>query len=186
MLIVAQTMVLICAVCGLLMFLYIHVFSFRRLRRQERRMNREDARDDRASAAVEPQAQTVVPALSAGASQEALFNLYHEQVRRFIDAKIDIMRSAAETQNRILVIQAEAIRDGAVEPAPLLLEAGADGSCAVAVPVARHGVSRLSEQLHLARRETEHHLSEIDQQIRSLPGPSLDQWVTAQARQSAD
>jgi len=186
-LIVAQTMVLICAVCGLLMFIYIHVFSYRRLHRAERRMNRDDAREDRELANAQPQSQAVMLAMPAGASQEALFYLYHEQVRRFIDAKIDIMRNAAETQNRILLIQAEAMKNGAMEPGPLLLEArSGDGEYEVAVPARQGNVSMLSEQLRTARSETERHLSEIDQQIRSLPGPSLDQWVMAQARHTAD
>lgn len=187
LLIVAQAMVLICAVCGLSLFLYVHVFSFRRLRRQERTFNREDARADREVVTAQAGTQLAVAGGGLGApTQEALFYLYHEQVRRFIDAKIDIMRSAAETQNRIMLIQAEVVRDGGGEPAPMMLEARSDGGCEVAMPARRSAAALLDEQLRAARGETERHLSAIDQQIRTLPGPSLDHWVAAQAGQTAD
>jgi len=186
-LIVAQTMVLICAVCGLALFLYVHAFSYRRLRHQERSLDREDTRSDRADAAARPGTQLAIDAAPLGApTRDALFYLYHEQVRRFLDAKIDIMRSAAETQNRILLMQAEVVRDTGKEATPPMLEMRPGGDCELAIPPRRDGAALLGDQLSAARRETERHLSEIDRQIRALPGPSLDRWVAAQAGQSAD
>ncbi|MEI6559761.1 MAG: hypothetical protein WCO00_15260 [Rhodospirillaceae bacterium] len=184
MLIVAQTMVLTCAACGLVMFLYIHLFTFRRLRHQERRFDRDEARADRElGAAAEPGTQLAVAGMMPAQTEAAMFYLYQEQVRRFIDAKIDIMRNAAETQNRIMVIQAETLRNTASRPALQTIDIDLDGSQIAdgptMLPARREEAFPLSDQLRAARAETERHLAEIDQQIRSLPGPSLNQWVNA-------
>ena len=184
MLIVAQTMVLSCAAVGLLMFLYIHLFSFRRLRHHERRIDRDEARADRDLAATpEPGTQLASVGMAPAQSEAALFYLYQEQVRRFIDAKIDIMRSAVETQNRIMVIEAETVRNAAALPAPPTIEIAANGELArehaLIVPARRSASSLLADQLRMVRNETERHLAEIDQQIRALPGPSLDHWAAA-------
>ncbi len=176
-------MVLVCAACGLTLFVYIHVFSYRRLRHQDRHLDREEARADRAMMALpEATTQPAVVGMAPAQAEAALFYLYQEQVRRFIDAKIDIMRSAAETQNRILVIQAETVRNAAALPAPHMpsphmIEINGDGSAAL--PARLTEAAPMVEQLHTVRTETERHLAEIDQQIRSLPGPSLTQWTTA-------
>jgi len=177
-LIVAQTMVLICAACGLTMFLYVHLFSYRRLRRQERRLDRDEARSDRETAAApEPGCQLAAVGMAPAQAEAALFYLYQEQVRRFIDAKIDIMRSAAEAQNRILVIQAETAREAAAHPAPPTFDIDADG--AATLPARREGPAPFFDQLRVVRAETERHLADIDDQIRALPGPSLNQWAAA-------
>ena len=198
MLVIAQSMVLICAVCGLAMYLYIHVFSFRRLRHQERRFGREDANEARANAKADTETQVAVITAGAGYGRDALFYLYQEQIRRFIDAKIDILRASAETQNRILLMEAEAIRDGVALPPPCRFEPATitatndtDTDVVVMVPVpfpapAPQEPSLLSERFQAVRRETERNLAEIDQQIRSLPGPSLDHWVMAETLRSAD
>ncbi|MEI8395456.1 MAG: hypothetical protein WCF85_12015 [Rhodospirillaceae bacterium] len=183
MIIVAQTMVLTCAVCGLLMFIYINLFSYRRLRRQERQLDRADDRIDRVQA--EASTAMVVSGMNGAFGQEALFYLYQEQVRRFIDAKIDIMRSSAETQNRILLMQAEVVRNSSAQPSgPMLLEASPSGEMLPAtIPQSsspRPEIMMLSEQMRTARAETDRHLAAIDEQMRSLPGPSIDHWVAAQ------
>ena len=181
MLIVAQTMVLTCAACGLLMFLYIHLFSFRRLRHHERRIDRDEAWADRSLAQGEAKAGTQLAPVGMAPEQAeaALFYLYQEQVRRFIDAKIDIMRSAVETQNRIMVIQAETVRNAAALPAPHLIEIDAEGAASLPALLREREPAPLADQLHTVRAEAERHLAEIDQQIRALPGPSLGQWTAA-------
>ncbi len=190
MIVVAQTMFLVVAACGLMMFLYIHLFSYRRLRHHERRLDRDDARADRQMAGPpEPGTQLAAIGMAPAQAEAALFYLYQEQVRRFIDAKIDIMRSAAETQNRIMVIQAETVRNAAALPGPHMithlaartLDISADGDIDVdraeMVPTVRANAQPLTEQLCTVRSETERHLAEIDEQIRALPGPSLQQWA---------
>ena len=178
MLVIAQGMVLICASCGLLMYLYIHVFSFRRLRHQERRLDRDESRLDREMAvSSETGSKLTAVGMAPAQTEAALFYLYQEQLRRFIDAKIDIMRSSAETQNRIMVIEAETVRNAAGRLPPPQIDIDQNGNAVL--PVVREEVRPLSDKLHTVRTETERHLAEIDEQMRSLPGPSLNQWTAA-------
>ena len=125
-------------------------------------------------------------------NQEALFYLYEEQVRRFIDAKIAIMRTSAETQNRILLMQAE-VGIGISSPhAPLLLESalrnGRDAHPVNVPAVCQNDADQgnagrdelglqLAQQAQNVRSETKRHLAEIERQMRSIPGASIDQWV---------
>ncbi|MEI7607022.1 MAG: hypothetical protein WCJ64_06530 [Rhodospirillaceae bacterium] len=182
MLVVAQTMVLVCAGCGLMMFLYVHLFSYRRLRRQEHRLDRDEARADRAEAAVpEPGTALAAPGLAPAQTEAALFCLYQEQVRRFIDAKIDIMRAAADTQNRLVLIHAETEREAVRRGGTIIdivPEEGPVGGGTL-LPARREQTIGVFDQLRTVRSETERHLAEIDQQIRALPGPSLHQWAVA-------
>ena len=169
-----------------MMFLYVHLFSYRRLRRQEHRLDRDEARADRAEAAVpEPGTALAAPGLAPAQTEAVLFCLYQEQVRRFIDAKIDIMRAAADTQNRLVLIHAEtereAVRRGGtiIDLEPEALDPEGAPLRSALLPARREQTAGVFDQLRTVRSETERHLAEIDQQIRALPGPSLHQWAAA-------
>ncbi len=179
MLIVAQSMALTCAGCGLLMFIYIHFFSYRRLRYQGRHMECDEARNNRQmEVASDPGQQIALVGMAPAQADAALFYLYQEQVRRFIDAKIDILRNAAETQNRILVIQAETVRNASLQSGSPMIEI--DTKCDAMLPAVHREVSSLFNQFHEVRGNVERNLADIDEQIRSLPGPSLSQWASSQ------
>ena len=82
-------------------------------------------------------------------TQEMLYYMYQDQLRRFIDAKIDIMKSSIDTQNKILLMQAKATIETGFTP--------------------------MVEQYQLAREEAAKYLDYIDHQIEDLPGATKDQ-----------
>ncbi len=173
--IIAQVMLLIAAGAALFMYMYVHMFSLRRLRRHGRQIDRAEDREAREAALANEHLALAGP--SAAQREDAVFYLYHEQVRRFIDAKIDIIRSAADTQNRILLLQAkEACERGRVT-GPVLIGVRAVGETAQPVHnEAEHGVGRdngllLSDSLEKARLQVQSQLDVIDQQMHGLPNP---------------
>jgi len=204
MLIVAQGVMLFGGMMGLFLFLYANVFIVKRLVRADRRISRVEVQME--AAVTEPQTSTAVstqvalPELAGRNVEDALYLMYHEQVRRFIDAKIDIMKSTAETQNRILLLQAQAMASTTVQRGPAMIETGTGDRGAIrylpamkaesededdlAVPGKRDVLSVLMEQHEVLRSQAQDRLEEIDHQIRSLPGPSMDAWAMAQAHQT--
>ena len=194
MILVAEGIMLAGAAFGVIVFIYANVFIVRRLYGHDRRLSRTEAMACQAAAATTlPSTEVISTEPSLAVSQEAMFYLYHEQVRRFIDAKIDIMRSTAETQNRIMLMQAQAVCTGAVPAPALMIEAGEARDTRMAMVPAcveetapRSGlIAAIAEQHRMLRTEAKRHLDEIDHQIRSLPGPSPEVWMMAQVHEHA-
>lgn len=205
---ISQSLVVISCLCGILFFIYVNFFSYARLQLDKRRMIREANEEERR--AVEADRQAALPALPAfnrEQAEESMYYLYQEQVRRLIDAKIDILRSMSDTQNRIALMQAEVARNTSQRdllmvqsrvagqevlslPEPAAEGEYADdhrdaevlqgGSVVVFKPRER-AMNSLIEQQKLAREEAERRLAMIDEQMRSLPGASLDRWVASQS-----
>lgn len=206
MLVVAQGVMLFGGLMGLFLFVYANAFIVKRLVRADRRIGREEVRMEAAqlqagaSTSTAVSTQLALPEPSGRNTEEALYLMYQEQVRRFIDAKIDIMKSTAETQNRILLLQAQAMASTTVHHGPAQIEGAAGGRGGIhylpamtaaagdademAVPAKRDVLSVLMEQHEVLRSEARDRLDEIDHQIRTLPGPSMDAWVMAQAHQT--
>jgi hypothetical protein len=194
---VTQSLIVISSLCGILFFIYVNFFSYVRLQLDKRRMVREaQEEEDMAARAANERNLPALPAFNREAAEESMYYLYQEQVRRLIDAKIDIMRSMAETQNRIALVQAEVVRLNTEKELCLVqngggadqlcLPANEDGEAApksaevVVFQPKDKAMSSLLAQQQAMRDEAERRLMDIDAQIRSLPGASLDRWVAAQ------
>ncbi len=203
--IVAQGVLLLGSVVGLVLFVYANLFIFKRLLGFDKRISRQEAISLAAMpAAPQTAVSTQVVMIDANPrdTEETLYLMYQEQLRRFIDAKIDIMRSTAETQNRVMLLQAQAMCNASAQRGPLTLDsradregirylpamvpAGDDGeeSDEMMVPARRDPLGALMEQHEVIRDETKRRLAEIDEQMRTLPGPSLNGWAMATAHQS--
>ena len=131
-------------VCGLLMFLYVHLFSAGQLTRHIQQQISGDARQGSGEFG---------PALPPVLSQQALLALYREQMSRLVDAKIHIIRSAADTENRVLLMQAKASLESGHRPSHPVIDGSAQG-----------------DYLQVTQSRAAHHLAELDQQIQSIPG----------------
>ncbi|MEI6558732.1 MAG: hypothetical protein WCO00_10020 [Rhodospirillaceae bacterium] len=179
----AQSMVIIFCLCGLLMFLYVHLFSTRRIKRLAVELRRGDVRQDGGDPGLAGEA---LPRLAAPTLRDLIY-LQQEQVRRITDAKIEIIRSAANTENQMLLMHARAACDGRGAPGPQTIEmralrgpaAVADG-CATVLVVTEAGdddearavqgrVPQLRDYLQASRAQTRHHLAEVDQHFGSWP-----------------
>lgn len=202
---VAQGVLLMGSAVGIVLFVYANLFIFKRLLGFDKRISRQEA-IALAGMPTAPQTAVSTQVLMIDANprstEETLYLMYQEQVRRFIDAKIDIMRSTAETQNRVMLLQAQAMaatttqrepltiessasRDG-IHYLPTMVPAGGDGGSAnddLMVPGRRDVLGALMEHHEVIRDETKRRLEEIDEQMRSLPGPSMAGWTMANAYQ---
>ena len=209
--IVAQGVLLLGSAVGIVLFVYANLFIFKRLLGFDKRISRQEAvalAEMPAAPQTAVSTQVVMIDANPRSTEETLYLLYQEQLRRFIDAKIDIMRSTAETQNRVMLLQAQAQahmvcnttaerepltiessatgRDG-IRYLPTMVPAGGDGGEAdddVMVPGRRDVLGALMEHHEIIRDETKRRLEEIDEQMRSLPGPSIAGWAMANAHQS--
>ncbi len=200
---VAQGVLLMGSLVGIVLFVYANVFIFKRLLGFDKRISRQEAIQLAEMPAV-PQTAVTTQVLmiesNPRSTEETLYIAYQEQMRRFIDAKIDIMRSTAETQNRVMLIQAQAMANATVQPAHLTLEngrrdnvhylptmvsAGDDGEEDLMVPAKRDVLGALMEQHEVIRDHTQRQLEEIDAQMRTLPGPSMAGWAMANAQSCA-
>ena len=202
--VVAQGVLLLGSVVGLVLFVYANVFIFKRLVGSDKRISRQEAvalAEIPATPQTAVSTQVVMIDANPRSTEETLFLLYQEQLRRFIDAKIDIMRSASETQNRVMLLQAQAMCNSTVQREPLTIEnsaasrdgirylptmvpAGSDAEEAdeeVMVPARRDVLGVLMEHHEAVRDETRRRLEEIDEQMRSIPGPSMNGWAMANA-----
>ncbi len=204
--IVAQGVLLLGSAVGIALFVYANVFIFKRLLGFDKRISRQEAIDlaDMPTTSQAVTTQVVMIDANPRSTEESLYLMYQEQLRRFIDAKIDIMRSTAETQNRVMLLQAQAMCNTTAQRAPLTLEssaarrdgihylptmvpAGGDAGTDddVMVPGRRDVLGVLMEQHEVIRDETKRRLEEIDEQMRSLPGPSMAGWAMAGACQGS-
>jgi len=203
---VAQGVLLMGSVVGIVLFVYANVFIFKRLLGFDKRITRQEA-IALAEMPTAPQTavstQVVMIDANPRSTEETVYLMYQEQLRRFIDAKIDIMRSTAETQNRVMLLQAQAMCNTTAQPAQLTIEsssggrdgihylptmvpAGGDGGSAnddLMVPGRRDVLGALMEHHEVIRDETKRRLEEIDEQMRTLPGPSMAGWAMANAHQ---
>ena len=208
--VVAQGVLLMGSLVGIVLFVYANVFIFKRLLGFDKRISRQEA-IALAEMPAAPQTAVTTQVLmiesNPRSTEETLFIAYQEQLRRFIDAKIDIMRSTAETQNRVMLLQAQAMCNTTAQRAPLTIEsssAGRDGihylptmvpaggdmgedeDGEMTVPGRRDVLGTLMEHHEVIRDETQRRLEEIDEQMRSLPGPSMAGWAMAGAHQSVN
>jgi uncharacterized small protein (DUF1192 family) len=143
--------------------------------------------------------------LSEEERERALFYQHQEQVRRLFDAKIDLVKSTIETQNRIAVIQAEVIKieaeKGESPAAQQLLTAPTDiqeevpsGTAVVSLtPESEENVeaglrvaamSRLREESLRLAADAKDKLVEIDDHIRlvaSQDDKMMERWVKEQS-----
>ncbi len=207
--IVAQGVLLFGSVVGLFLFVYANVFIFKRLLGFDKRISRQEAialAETPTTANTTVTTQVVMFDSNPRDTAETLFLLYQEQLRRFIDAKIDIMRSTAETQNRVMLLQAQAMCNTTAQRTPLTIESAAanrdsirylptmvpaggdmvtsDDSMSgddmdLMVPGRRDVLGALMEHHEVIRTETKRQLDEIDEQMRTLPGPSMEGWAMA-------
>ena len=202
--IVAQAVLLTGSVVGLALFVYANVFIFKRLLASDEIISRRESIDIATlpTVAAAPQTavstQMVIIDANPRSTEETLFLLYQEQLRRFIDAKIDIMRSTSETQNRVMLLQAQAMCNATNHAVPLAIESlprpsvgtstlptiapyQAEAEEGAMEPARRHVLGALMEHHETIRDETRRQLEEIDLQMRNLPGPSMAGWVMANA-----
>ncbi len=206
LIIVAQGVLLLGSAVGIALFVYANVFIFKRLLGFDKRITRQEAIELAAIPATPQPVTTQVLMIDSNprGAEETLYLLYQEQLRRFIDAKIDIMRSTAETQNQVMLLQAQAMCNATAQREPLTLEYGARGQTGIhylpamvpaggdsannqnlMVPGRRDVLDTLLDQHEVIRDETKRRLEEIDEQMRSLPGPSMAGWAMASAFQGA-
>lgn len=97
----AQILLFVAAITGLLTISYVHLFMGRSLTRYG--LRRDGARNVQ-DAGASPPTPTPPPA--------ALVYERQEQIGRLLQAKIDIIRGAVETRNRMLLLQAQAACEG--------------------------------------------------------------------------
>ncbi len=250
-----QLLVLTACTVGILAFVYVNWFTYRGLRREQKRADLEDQFAEGLTFRNEdpdPQLEQI----DLQRREEALFYMHQEQVRRLFDAKLDLIRSSADTQNKISLIQAEVVRlraerdvraaesgrlerpddylalehQGADPPAAPSGSGGsasatieptggtdvvdaevvdapdaaaprrAEGDGAATSPADDGATDELDEDIDAHERmiellkaeherqktETEQRLAELDQQIRTLPGISVDGWVRSQSQSTKD
>ena len=68
---------------------------------------------------------------------------------------------------------------------PTMVSAGDDGEGELMVPAKRDVLGALMEQHEVIRDHTQRQLEEIDEQMRTLPGPSMAGWAMANAQSCA-
>ncbi len=107
------TQVLVLAACsiGLFAFIFVNWFTYRRLRFEQRRAEAEKI-ERPAGLGLADQGYDQTPGRDIDLQQrdQALFYMHQEQVRKIFDAKLEIIKSAADAQHKISVIQAEVLK----------------------------------------------------------------------------
>ncbi|CAK0779324.1 hypothetical protein CCP2SC5_80030 [Azospirillaceae bacterium] len=195
-------LVLIAAMGGIIFLLFIKLLSFKGLRydqeqaKQQRIMTPEQRIAERAEIArIEREEQSRLM------QEQSLFYMHQEQVKRFFDAKLEIVRSITDAQNRISVIQAEIARtriDGEMRMIEYGHKQRTDNNTQYDpendpdLEAMRKAKIVHEEQLHemirlqeATKYEAERRLMDLDNEIRRLPGASIDNWVGHQLLESS-
>jgi len=212
----AYSQILVVAACtiGLVLFVFVNYFVIRRLQADDRR-NRMAMNQPIVAVVAE-----VVPNRSPEDIERekelALFYMHQEQVRRLVDAKIEVIKDSSRTNNQIAIIQAEVakihaekevrlIESGVIPTEPKMLAIEHDRL--IEVEEDQHGelvvqdrdganpwgqrvpdefLGSLARQQRAVRNESERQLAELEEQMQGLPGRSMGGWVKSQLDSTRD
>jgi len=207
----AQVLILLAIAVGLIGFMFMQYFTYRGLRRDAKQaeLKRQNPRlvdvhqtshgqiIDRLS----DRQEETVPSEDHSGKNQALYYLHQEQMRRLMDAKLEMIRSTIETQNKISLLKAEVARLKAerdykqAEPG----QAGEQTRHALVEPpegaaAAGNGtdnLGRLIEQHEQTlealidaqkdlKQEVEERIQVLESEIKAMPGSSPEAWATEQ------
>lgn len=142
MLAYSQILVVAAVTIGLVLFIFVNYFVVRRLQLDERRSRMNIEQPNAVSMEeVTPQRS---PEEIERERELALFYMHQEQVRRLVDAKIDIIKDSAETNNKIALIQAEVAKINA-EKEVRMIESGMSPAQPQMLSLAHGGVVDVDE-----------------------------------------
>lgn len=211
----AQVLILLAIGVGLVGFAFMQYFTYRGLRRDAKHAayQRKNPRlvdvhqtaQGRVIDRLTNQEEEVAPAESGTSRNQALFYLHQEQMRRFMDAKLEILRATVDTQNKISLLKAEIARlkaerdfkqaEGghAGEQTRYALAQPADGSSPTG-NVTGNGSDNLSRLIERheetldaliasqqeIKQEAEEKLQALESELKALPGSSPEAWAEEQ------
>lgn len=145
----AITQILVVAACaaGLFVFIFVNWFTFRRLQHEHRRVleDKIERPIDRVQLVyAEEDSRLSIEAMERE-KEMALFYMHQEQVRRLLDAKIDVIRNTAETHNRIALVQAEVVKLAAEKEVRLAENGMIDGEISRPMTIEHHPIMDVAE-----------------------------------------
>jgi len=180
---VQTSILLIIGVCiaGIVFFAYLKIYLFVRYRRlHDQAMREAEARAVRETEARQQLQENQHDQEESRRRGQVLFLMHQEQVRRLIDAKIDVVRTLAAAQARLTTVRAELIQRHS-EILLRIAETGqGDGSAAsTALAEAHNQLALILEQHQQLKADAEQRLATIEAEMRALPGTSGEGWVAA-------